>query len=88
MLFRSSAKQMEDKLSKVVEVFVGRIRKMENDYLRYEQPIHNTVCAFFKFPHPLLNTCICRKNVKNDFMHTVLKIYKSLLNRETYGPSG
>lgn len=30
---RTSAKQMEDKLSKVVEVFVGRIRKMENDYL-------------------------------------------------------
>uniref|UniRef100_A0ACD5X0R0 Uncharacterized protein n=1 Tax=Avena sativa TaxID=4498 RepID=A0ACD5X0R0_AVESA len=28
------AKQMEDKLSKVVEVFVGRISKMENDYLR------------------------------------------------------
>ncbi|CAM0871963.1 unnamed protein product [Alopecurus aequalis] len=27
------SKQMEDKLSKVVEVFVGRIRKMENDYL-------------------------------------------------------
>uniref|UniRef100_A0ACD5TW53 Uncharacterized protein n=1 Tax=Avena sativa TaxID=4498 RepID=A0ACD5TW53_AVESA len=27
------AKQMEDKLSKVVEVFVGRISKMENDYL-------------------------------------------------------
>ncbi|KAI4983190.1 hypothetical protein ZWY2020_023682 [Hordeum vulgare] len=34
---RTSAKQMEDKLSKVVEVFVGRIRKMENDYLRYHQ---------------------------------------------------
>ncbi|EMS68616.1 hypothetical protein TRIUR3_10733 [Triticum urartu] len=31
---RTSAKQMEDKLSKVVEVFVGRIKKMENDYLR------------------------------------------------------
>ncbi|VAI08406.1 unnamed protein product [Triticum turgidum subsp. durum] len=31
---RTSAKQMEDKLSKVVEVFVGRIRKMENDYMR------------------------------------------------------
>jgi hypothetical protein len=26
-----------------VEVFVGRIRKMENDYLRYEQPIENTI---------------------------------------------
>lgn len=30
---RTSVKQMEDKLSKVVEVFVGRIKKMENDYL-------------------------------------------------------
>lgn len=30
---RTRAKQMEDKLSKVVEVFVGRISKMENDYL-------------------------------------------------------
>lgn len=30
---RTSAKQMEDKFSKVVEVFAGRIRKMENDYL-------------------------------------------------------
>jgi hypothetical protein len=26
---------MEDKVSKVVEVFVGRIRKMENDFIRY-----------------------------------------------------
>jgi hypothetical protein len=34
---------MEDKLSKVVEVFVGRIKKMENDYLRYEQPIQYTI---------------------------------------------
>ncbi|ONL94997.1 hypothetical protein ZEAMMB73_Zm00001d028203 [Zea mays] len=30
-----SAKKMEDKVSKVVEVFVGRIRKMENDFIRY-----------------------------------------------------
>ncbi|PWZ06977.1 hypothetical protein Zm00014a_016369 [Zea mays] len=28
-----SAKKMEDRVSKVVEVFVGRIRKMENDFI-------------------------------------------------------
>jgi len=27
---------MEDKVSKAVEVFVGKIRKMENDFIRYE----------------------------------------------------
>jgi len=29
----TSAKKMEDKVSKAVEVFVGRIRKMENDFI-------------------------------------------------------
>ncbi|CAD6202626.1 unnamed protein product [Miscanthus lutarioriparius] len=32
---QTSAKKMEDKVSKAVEVFVGRIRKMENDFIRY-----------------------------------------------------
>jgi len=32
----TSAKKMEDKVSKAVEVFVGRIQKMENDFIRYE----------------------------------------------------
>lgn len=32
----TSAKKIEDKVSKAVEVFVGRIRKMENDFIRYE----------------------------------------------------
>jgi hypothetical protein len=30
------AKKMEDKLSKVVEVFIGRIQKMENEFIRYK----------------------------------------------------
>jgi len=29
----TSAKKMEDKVSKAVEVFVGRIQKMENDFI-------------------------------------------------------
>jgi len=32
----TSAKKIEDKVSKAVEVFVGRIQKMENDFIRYE----------------------------------------------------
>lgn len=32
-----SAKKMEDKLSKAAEVFIGRMRKTENDFVRYEE---------------------------------------------------
>jgi hypothetical protein len=32
----TSAKKMEGKVSKAVELFVGRIRKMETDFVRYE----------------------------------------------------
>jgi hypothetical protein len=32
-----SAKKMEDKLSRAVEVFTGRVRKMENEFIRYEE---------------------------------------------------
>ena len=31
----TSAKKIEDKVSKAVEIFVGRIRKMETDFIRY-----------------------------------------------------
>ncbi|AQK58709.1 hypothetical protein ZEAMMB73_Zm00001d053092 [Zea mays] len=30
---QTSAKKMEDRVSKVVEVFAGRIQKMENDFI-------------------------------------------------------
>jgi hypothetical protein len=32
-----SAKKMEDKLSRAVEIFTGRIQKMENEFIRYEE---------------------------------------------------
>lgn len=68
---------MEDKLSKVVEVFVGRIRKMENDYLRYEHPpsptppthivywlasLKNNIAVF----HLFIGSCgVCARAYKN-----------------------
>lgn len=55
------AKKMEDKVSKAVEVFVGRIRKMESDFIRYAMAndYHDSHWYMILYlPTPLMHLCL------------------------------